>query len=181
MIVVNDRLITISTGASRKAVRWTAQTLMLSELYDKLKIPVRSTESLAEYLSMKKGQQDELKDVGGFVGGELSDGRRRAGSVKGRDIIVLDMDNLPPGGTDDILRRLDGLGCGYCCYSTRKHRPEAPRLRVILPLDRTVTADEFEPIARKTAWYIQPELTFFDKTTFEPSRLMYFPSVSSDA
>lgn len=181
MIVVNDRLITISTGASRKAVRWTAQTLMLSELYDKLKIPVRSTESLAEYLSMKKGQQDELKDVGGFVGGELSDGRRRAGSVKGRDIIVLDMDNLPPGGTDDILRRLDGLGCGYCCYSTRKHRPEAPRLRVILPLDRTVTADEFEPIARRTAWYIQPELTFFDKTTFEPSRLMYFPSVSSDA
>lgn len=181
MSMVNDRLITISTGASRKAVRWTAQTLMLSELYDKLKIPVRSTESLTEYLSMKKGQQDELKDVGGFVGGELSDGRRRAGSVKGRDIIVLDLDNLPPGGTDDILRRLDGLGCGYCCYSTRKHRPEAPRLRVILPLDRTVTADEFEPIARRTAWYIQPELTFFDKTTFEPSRLMYFPSVSSDA
>lgn len=179
--MVNDRLITISTGTSRKAVKWISQKLMLSELYEKLRIPVRSTESLAEYLGMKKGQQDDLKDVGGFVGGELSDGKRRAASVKGRDIIVLDLDNLPPGGTDDILRRLDGLGCGYCCYSTRKHRPEAPRLRVILPLDRTVTADEFEPAARRTAWYIQPELTFFDKTTFEPSRLMYYPSVSSDA
>lgn len=179
--MVNDRLITISTGTSRKAVKWISQKLMLSELYEKLRIPVRSTESLAEYLGMKKGQQDDLKDVGGFVGGELSDGKRRAGSVKGRDIIVLDLDNLPPGGTDDILRRLDGLGCGYCCYSTRKHRPEAPRLRVILPLDRTVTADEFEPAARRTAWYIQPELTFFDKTTFEPSRLMFYPSVSSDA
>lgn len=179
--MVNDRLITISTGTGRKAVKWISQKLMLSELYEKLRIPVRSTESLAEYLGMKKGQQDDLKDVGGFVGGELSDGKRRAASVKGRDIIVLDLDNLPPGGTDDILRRLDGLGCGYCCYSTRKHRPEAPRLRVILPLDRTVTADEFEPAARRTAWYIQPELTFFDKTTFEPSRLMYYPSVSSDA
>lgn len=105
--MVNDRLITISTGTSRKAVKWISQKLMLSELYEKLRIPVRSTESLAEYLGMKKGQQDDLKDVGGFVGGELSDGKRRAASVKGRDIIVLDLDNLPPGGTDDILRRLD--------------------------------------------------------------------------
>ncbi|MGM9936579.1 MAG: VapE domain-containing protein [Candidatus Ornithomonoglobus sp.] len=179
--MINDRFITISTGASRRAVQWIRQSVLLSELYERLKTPVRSPETLAEYLSLKKGQQDDLKDVGGFVGGALKDGKRRAGSVEGRDIVVLDLDNLPPGGTDDILRRLDGLGCGYCCYSTRKHRREAPRLRVILPLDRTVDPDEFEPVARKTAWFIQPEMTFFDKTTFEPSRLMYYPSVSSDS
>lgn len=179
--MIYDRLINISTGASRRAAQWIQQSVLLSELYGRLQTPVRSQESIAEYLSLKKGQQDDLKDVGGFVGGTLSDGKRRASSVTDRDIIVLDMDNLPPGGTDDILRRLEGLGCGYCCYSTRKHRREAPRLRVILPLDRTVNADEFEPVARKTAWYIQPEMTFFDKTTFEPSRLMYYPSVSSDS
>ncbi|MDO5397044.1 MAG: virulence-associated E family protein [bacterium] len=177
----NDRIIRISTGASRRAAQWIQQEVLLSELYERLKTPVRSSETLAEYLSLKKGQQDDLKDVGGFVGGTLADGKRRANSVTGRDIIVLDLDNLPTGGTEDILRRLEGLGCGYCCYSTRKHRREAPRLRVMLPLDRTVTADEFEPISRRMAWYIQPEMTFFDKTTFEPSRLMYYPSVSSDS
>lgn len=176
----NDRLITISAAGSRWAENWKPQRLLLSELYTRLKTPVRGTETVNEYLSLKKRQQDDLKDVGGFVGGELKDGKRRSDSVSGRDIIVLDLDNLPPGGTDGILQRLDGLGCGYCVYSTRKHRPEAPRLRVILPLDRTVNSDEYEPIARKAAWYIQPEMSFFDKTTFQPSRLMYWPSVSSD-
>lgn len=179
--MINDRFINISTGTSRKAAQWIQQKILLSELYERLKNPVRSQETIDEYLKLKKGRQDELKDVGGFVGGTLADGKRRAGSVTGRDIIVLDLDNLPPGGTEDILRRLEGLNCGYCCYSTRKHRREAPRLRVILPLDRTVTADEFEPAARKTAWFVQQEMTFFDKTTFEPSRLMYYPSVSADS
>lgn len=176
-----DREITISTAGSRKAGYWPAQRILLSELYQKLEAPVRSTETLAEYMAMKKGQQDNLKDVGGYVGGELEGGRRKAWSVKKRDIIVLDLDSIPAGGTDDILRRLDGLNCGYCVYSTRKHSPAAPRLRVILPLDRSVSADEYEPVARKAAEYIQKELTFFDKTTFQGSRLMYWPSCCSDS
>jgi len=36
----------------------------------------------------------------------------------GRDIITLDLDNIPAGGTDDVLRRVEGLGVGYCVYST---------------------------------------------------------------
>lgn len=67
----------------------------------------------------------------------------------------------------------------YCIYSTRKHSPAAPRLRVLLPLDRTASADEYEPIARKMAEYIGLELC--DPTTFEVSRLMYWPSCCSDS
>lgn len=175
----NDRKITISAGMSRRAVQWTAQTLLVSELWEKLKTPVRGTESLAEYMSYKKAQQDDLKDIGGFVGGSLDGTRRKANNVSGRDIITLDLDNIPAGGRDDILRRVDALGCGYCIYSTRKHQPSAPRLRVLFPLDRTVTAEEYEPIARKMGEYIG--LEFADPTTFEVSRLMYWPSCSSDS
>lgn len=134
---------------------------------------------MAEYLAMKKARQDDLKDVGGFVAGTLSGPRRKAGSVTGRDIITLDLDSVPAGGTEDILRRVEGLECGYCIYSTRKHRPEAPRLRILLPLDRTVSADEYEPIARKIAESI--EISWCDPTTFEASRLMYWPSCCSDS
>ena len=177
--MLNDRKITISAGASRRATLWTAQTLLISELWEKLKVPARGTETLAEYMSLKKAQQDELKDIGGFMGGTLNGPRRKANNVTGRDIITLDLDNIPAGGTDDVLRRVEALGCGYCVYSTRKHQPAAPRLRILLPLDRTVNADEYEPIARKMGEYIG--LEFADPTTFEVSRLMYWPSCCADS
>lgn len=174
-----DRKITISTGASRRATVWAKQTIMLSDLWGRLKAPARSTETLSEYMGLKKSQQDDLKDVGGFVGGEISGNRRKASEMAGRDIITLDLDNIPGGHKNDVLRRVEALGCGYCIYSTRKHQPAAPRLRVLLPLDRTVTADEYEPLARKAAEYIGME--FADPTTFEASRLMYWPSCCADS
>ena len=174
-----DRKITISAGSNRRAITWQAQTMLISELWARLQAPARGTEPLAEYLNMKKAQQDDLKDVGGFMAGTLSGPRRKANNVTGRDIITLDLDNIPAGGTEDVLRRVEALGCGYCIYSTRKHSPAAPRLRVLLPLDRTVSADEYEPLARKMADYIGMEL--MDPTTFEVSRLMYWPSCCSDS
>lgn len=175
----HNRKITLSVGASRKATVWTPQTMMISELYERLRIPARGTETLAAYLSMSKGQQDDLKDVGGFMAGTLNGTRRKAGAVTGRDVITLDLDNIAAGGTEDVARRVAGLGCGYCIYSTRKHMASAPRLRVLLPLDRTCTADEYEPCARRVASMIGMELA--DPTTFEASRLMYWPSCSADS
>lgn len=175
-----DRPITISAAGSRNAVKWPNQTIYISELYDRLAVPVRSTETLMEYLRMTKPQQDNLKDVGGFVGGVVRGGGRRKGNaIDGRDILTLDLDHIPAGGTDDVLRRVDGLGCGYAIYSTRKHSPDAPRLRIILPLDKTITADEYEPIARKAAELIGINLC--DPSTFEASRLMYYPSCCADS
>lgn len=148
-------------------------------MVEKLKTAVRGTETLEEYLKLPKREQDELKDVGGFVGGELMNNRRKASNVKSRDLITLDLDNIPAGATEDVLKRLEGLGCAYATYSTRKHEPNKPRLRVIVPLSRTATADEYEPLARKLASIIGMSLA--DPTTFEASRLMYWPSCSADS
>lgn len=175
----NDRQIVISTSGSRKATHWPASTLWWSELVTRLQTPVRSTETLQEYLQYSKTKQDELKDVGGFVAGAFTGSRRKANEVAGRDVITLDLDNVPPGQTDDILRRLDGLGCSFAVYSTRKHEPGRPRLRVLLLLNRTVTAEEYEPIARMIGQLVGIELC--DPTTFEASRLMYWPSCCSDS
>ena len=176
--MLNDRKIIISVGSSRTCLDWQAQATTIGELYERLRTPARGTETQAEYLVMPKSQQDKLKDVGGFVAGALNGPRRKATAVTGRDVITLDLDNIPAGGTEDVLRRVEGLGCGYCVYSTRKHSPAAPRLRVLAPLDRTCTAEEYEPIARKLAELIGMALA--DATTFEASRLMYWPSCSSD-
>ena len=174
-----DRKIIISVGNHRRSVNWQPQTLPLSEFYERLRVPARGTETMQQYLALKKSEQDDRKDVGGYIAGSLASTRRKAGAVTGRDLLTLDYDSIPPGGTGDILRRVEGLGCGYCVYSTRKHSPAAPRLRILLPLDRTVTADEYEPLARKIAETIGME--FADPTTFEVTRLMYWPSCCADS
>lgn len=136
-----DRVITISAGGSRRETNWKPQTMLVSQLWDKLKTPMRGKERLAAYMAMRKSEQDTLKDIGGFVGGDLS-GRRKKGNVRGRDVITLDLDNLPPESTNDVLRRVAGLGCAYAVYSTRKHNPAAPRLRVLSVTDRTMQPEE---------------------------------------
>lgn len=152
---------------------------MWSELVERLRVAARGTETLAQYMALPKSQQDDLKDVGGFVAGELADGRRKAAAVLRRDVLTLDLDNVPPGGTADVLRRLEGLGCAYAVYSTRKHHEAKPRLRVLVPADRSLLPDEYEPAARKLGQIIGMELC--DPTTFEASRLMYWPSCSADS
>lgn len=133
---------------------------------------------MAEYLAMGKREQDALKDVGGFVGGSLNGPRRKSVAVTGRDLVTLDYDDLTAERAEGLKAALEALGCGYCIYSTRKHRPEAPRLRVIVPLDRTATPDECGPLARMVAQRIG--FAGIDGTTFEIARMMFDPSVCAD-
>lgn len=174
-----DRQIRLSIANTRYGP-WRVEQYSLTELYTRLSQPARGQACRAAYLALKKSEQDRLKDVGGFVGGALTDSVRMNGHVAGRDLITLDIDKLEPGGAARVLRICDGLGCGYAVYSTRKHAPESPRLRVILPLSCEITAEEYEPAARRAAQIIDPTMQMFDRTTFEPARLMYWPSVCSD-
>ena len=174
-----DRQIIISTGNSRRDLIWKQTVLTVSELYTRLSTPVRGAETMQEYIHMKKSQQDDLKDVGGFVGGALNGTRRKANNVVGRDIITLDFDNVPGWQTEHIVSKVDELNCSYCIYSTRKHVDSAPRLRIVIPFDRTVTPDEYEPCARRVAAHIG--IGMADPTTFETVRLMYWPSCCSDS
>lgn len=178
MNLTNDKQLSVSVGNSRKATSWQPLTLTVSELYSRLETPMRGTETIAEYLAMPKAEQDNRKDIGGFVGGRLSGPRRKANNVIDRCIVTLDFDTIPPFGTDKILSTLESFGYGYCVYSTRKHRAEAPRLRIVVPTDRYMTVDEYDAVSRRIADSIG--ITMADPTTFEASRLMYWPSCSAD-
>lgn len=175
----NNRKILVSVAGTRKTKYWPRTEIFWSEFVDRLRIPVRSPETMEEYLAMPKAKQDELKDVGGFVGGTFAHDIRKAAYAEGRDLVTLDMDQAKPGQTEEILKRVRALGCAAVVYSTRKHTGYAPRLRIVVPLDRTATADEYEPAARKIASLIGIELC--DPTTFDVSRLMYWPSCCKDS
>ena len=171
----HDGELWISTGRSRFDTNWKNKRIMWSRLVAKLRMPVRTPETYAEYIKASKGDQDRIKDVGGFVGGTLKDGKRRGNAVTGRTILSFDLDFAPADFYQDY-----GLLADYAsaCYSTHKHRPGAPRFRLLVPLSRTVTADEYEAVARMIASDIG--MDYFDPTTFQPSRLMYWPSCAED-
>lgn len=171
----HDGSLTLAVGNSRKEKKWINQELTWTEFLDKVKITQRTSETVADYRKMSKDEQDDRKDVGGFVGGKLKDGIRKTTHVEYRSLLTLDMDFAQPDVWDEITTF---NGCACCIYSTHKHLPEAPRLRLVVPLARVVTAEEYTALAHRFAADIDVEQ--FDDTGFEPARLMYWPSTSSD-
>lgn len=175
MHVVYDRKLLIAVGRSRKASLWQNKEFLWSDLLDRLSAPTRTRETTNEYAAMSKADRDNVKDVGGFVGGYLKNGKRNNASVVNRCLVCLDADHADAGLLDD----LDVLFINaYALYSTHSHTPERMRLRIIIPLARTVTPDEYAAVSRRIADDLV--LTRFDPTTFEPARLMYWPSAPED-
>lgn len=175
-----DRQITYQAYANRKDSIGTQVTTSVSDFVTRLNSVFRSAETYDAYMKLTKAKQDDLKDVGGYIPAVLKGMRRKAENVTGRDSITLDFDNIPNAAAlEEIIDRLEKLGCHYIIHSTRKHTSNSPRVRIIIILDRTVTPDEYEPCARRVAEYIG--IAMADPTTFQVHRLMYWPSCCSDS
>ena len=178
--MIHNRPLTVYTTNTRRANVYQSAPQDIGQFFERLRSSQAIPFSHDSYMALSKGQQDDLKDVGGFVLGELRGGRRKAGAVLSRCAAVLDADNLGPGETENAVRRVEALGCGYCIYSTAKHSQGAPRLRIVIPFSEDIPADEHEPVTRLLCQMIQPEMTWFDPTTAEPSRMMYYPAHCQD-
>lgn len=165
----------IAVGNSRMDKKWKNKDMSWDDFKQKCSQTIRTTETVAEYRKMSKPAQDNAKDVGGFVGGALKQGKRKNGFVDGRSMLTLDLDHAVPEVWDAVTMLFD-----FKClmYSTHKHTPEAPRVRLIIPLSREVSAEEYTPVSRMVAKDIGMEMV--DDTCHEAARLMYWPSTSSD-
>lgn len=165
----------VSTGNSRMDKKWNGCEMEFSEFAERVSKTIRTAETVEQYKKLPKAKQDDIKDVGGFVLGRLKGGRRKKDTVISRSAITLDMDY----GTEGILDEIEMFhDMKMLAYSTHKHTQENPRLRLIIPITREVTPDEYGAVSRMLAKDIGIEL--FDDSTYEPSRLMYWPSTSSD-
>ena len=171
-----DKIINVAIGRSRLELNYVNKTMLYSEFIDKyIKNTKYTKETYEEYINFPKGLQDNIKDVGGFVGGTLKDGKRKKDTIINRSLITLDVDFGYETMIEDIINNTD---YAMCIYTTHKHTPKNPRFRIIVPLKENVDSIQYEAIARKIAFDIGIE--YFDDTTYSPSRLMYFPSTSKD-
>ena len=175
MKLEHDFTLDIATAHSRLSKKWKNKKWAWSELVTRCSQTKRTDESMREYLKMTREEQSDIKDVGGFVGGYLSGGRRKTDNVMWRSVATLDIDYGTLDVWDDFTMQ---YGFAAMLYSTHKHTKEKPRYRLVFPLSRSVKPDEYEPICRKIAATIGIDL--FDITTYQLPRLFYWPSTSRD-
>lgn len=162
----------IAYGNSRQAKFWSNKTIKFDELCDRLKSPIRTSESAEEYPKLPKAQRDDIKDKGGFVAGHLKDNRRQKDKVACRSMLVYDMDYLSQEFLTAIKSNIHNAAC---YYSTHSHMPDKPRIRMLLPVTRDMSPDEFNAVAR---YYASDNgfIDMIDPCSFSPHQLMYWPT-----
>jgi predicted P-loop ATPase len=157
------RDLSIAYGNSCMAKTWSNKTT------------VRTTETVQEYPKLPKAERDRAKDKGGYVGGQLRGNRRKRENVISRSMLTCDVDNAE---ADFINKFYDECKYAAAVYTTHGHTSEAPRVRIIIPMTRDVTSDEYVAIARYFAqeWGIDQ----FDECSYRPHQLMYWPTTPSN-
>ena len=169
------RDLNIAYGNSCMAKKWSNKTITFGELCGRLENTIRTTETVEEYQKMKRAEREAAKDKGGFVGGQLKGGRRKRENVVSRSMLTMDVDKGEKGFIEsyEMLASYTSV-----LYTTHGHTPEAPRFRIIIPLTRDVTPDEYQAIARYFAaeWGIDQ----FDECSYRPHQLMYWPTTPSN-
>lgn len=138
----------------------------------------RTNETMAEYARMSKDEQGYIKSqAGGFVGGQLRDGRRTKENVVCRTMITLDADFATNSDWPGFVCLHDDLA--VVAYPTHKSTLEKPRLRWVLPASREMTPEEYPAVARRVAEWIGIET--MDGSSYDINRLFYYPTVPQDA
>lgn len=166
----------IAYGASRTTKKWSNKEVDWFDFLKRLEIPVRTPESVNEYQRMRKSERDAIKDKGGYVFGHLLNGKRTINTVACRSAITLDVDFA----TDELMTVFDNKFKNEgCLYSTHSHTTENPRYRIIIPLKREITSDEYEAISRLFV-HEHGIIEAVDDTSYQCCRLMYFPSCPSN-
>ncbi|MDO5151773.1 MAG: virulence-associated E family protein [Eubacteriales bacterium] len=169
------RNLSIAYGNNRQAKTWVNKTIQFDDLKERLKTTIRTTESAEEYAKMSRAQRDAAKDHGGFVAGVLKGGRRKIDTVEVRSMLALDGDRIDR----TFLDNYESI-CPYtsALYTTHSSTDDNPRVRLVIPLTRDVTPEEFVAVSRYLADMLG--IDYFDECSYQPNQLMYWPSTPAN-
>lgn len=116
----------------------------------------------------------QKENAGFFVGGAFSDDVRVDEDLLCRSLLTLDIDEYQGGDIDDLSFDLELSGLGaFVAYSTHRHVNNVPRVRLVLPLSREVSGDEYRVISQVFCKTLT--LFKFDPCSFKPNQFMFYP------
>lgn len=169
------RNLAIAYGNNRQSKTWVNKTITFDELKERLKVTIRTPESAEEYAKFNKAKRDAVKDHGGFVAGALNGGRRKVDTVELRSMVALDGDRIDKAFLENYETNAPYTSL---LYTTHSSTDDDPRVRLVYPLTRDVTPEEFVAVSRYLAQMLG--IDYFDECSYLPNQLMYWPSTPSN-
>ena len=170
-----ERKYSIAVGNSCEAKFWANEEITFDELCQRLSKTKYTSETVEQYKHFNKEERNKSKDNGGFVGGKLKGTKRGVSEVLFRSMLTLDLDKAKVEFINKFTAESKYVSC---LYTTHSHTKEEPRCRVIVPLSRDVTPDEYNAIARLFA--SQFGIEQFDACSFRIAQLMFYPTTPKD-
>ena len=108
------------------------------------------------------------------IGGEFGGGVRDEASMISRTLLVIDIDSYD-GHIDELVFDLSLCPFAFVAYSTWRHTPETPRVRVIAELSRPVTPDEYRVLAKAACESLAVPIAAIDSCSWTPNQPMFAP------
>lgn len=179
--IFKERKLTFTSFKSNKEKYGVEESYYFSVLARMIeKKVIRTKETQEEYSKMDKEAKGKIKDQGAFVFGTFKEQRRLNNMLIKRSMISLDLDYCPKDIFEIIEDKvfLGEIMFPFVYYTTHSHTAKNPRLRIVIPLLEDITPEQYPPISKYLASLFG--LEYFDETTFQSSRIMYFPSASLD-
>ena len=143
-----------------------------SELINRLSIPQNNTNKYARgvavYGDIKDGIDEDGKEYKKY---------RNNDNVIYRDVLVLDYDDIPNLRPlhDAITDTLKGVA--WFWHTTFNHQTESPRIRLYVPLNERLNADDYRKYTKVLVSKIGHRV---DEGSFQPSRAMALPVKKSN-
>lgn len=162
----------LMTAPKRDSRHWTAETITWSGLLGWLESPANH-KACGNYVLGRINPstvQHPGQDQAGNPLPPCTNLHRTKTAIASRGALTLDVDSPAP----DFLDRVGLLECAWIVHTTFSSTEEEPRYRLIVPLSRTVSPDEYHAAAGAMMQELGTEN--FDPGSVQPERYMFRPS-----
>ncbi|MGX5789917.1 primase alpha helix C-terminal domain-containing protein [Staphylococcus equorum] len=143
-----------------------ADEQLWSDWLNRLQIPMnheyKYKRGLVIYGDVKDGEKDD----------HLIEKQRNDANVLYRSVLALDYDDITDfkGLYESICKQLEGYSWAF--HTTYNHTTDKPRIRLMVPLKESVSAEDYRKYTRVLAHKIGYKI---DEGSFQPSRAMALP------
>ena len=151
------RPITVSFGKGDKAAMTAVKVMQWAQF--------------ADALTAEPPESEDKASRGWYIPASFNPVYRHGDNFVSRDAITFDFDHVGMESWATVRQALDGLA--LCRYATHSHNENAPRFRIVVPLSRPTSFDEFQAVSRKLAARFGIELAA--RESFTPPQMTYLP------
>lgn len=139
-----------------------------SDWLNKLQIPMNNSDKYKRGLVLYGDVEDEVKDD------ETIPKYRKDDNIINRSVIALDYDEIREQDFNSLHKAISKQleGHSWAFHTTHSHTTEKPRIRLMVPLNGPVSADDYRKYSRALANHIGHKV---DEASFVPSQAMALP------